>query len=393
MESTDRRSFMKKAALGGATAAAGLAATDRLSKHVSAAPSKSFSRVFYRDLGSTGFKVSEIGFGVLHINDPALIHAALDAGVNYFDTAHGYMNGVCEKTLGEVNKTRRNEYFLTTKVSLKSPAEMMRQMELSLERLRTDHVDLMLVHGPGRREQILGEDAMKTFDEARRKGMTRFVGFSTHNQVEGLQAAIDSKFWEAVTVPYNYFSPPEVARAIEKARTAGIAIIAMKNLITIKRPRKPFPDIRNEKTRHATNQQALLKWVLRNPNVDTTIPGMSSFEHLADDMSVMGMKLTADDRRILRRFSEEAGDVYCRGIAGCTGCRDQCPNGVEVSEINRCLGYAEGYGDERLARENYRELPAGSRVDVCADCDECLVKCVNGLDLTGNIRRAREMFA
>ncbi len=233
MKNGDRRSFLKTAALGGAGAAGVVNSGE--------ANARSFNRVFYRDLGSTGFRASEIGFGVLHISDPALIHAALDAGINYFDTAHGYMNGVCEKTLGEVNRTRRDDYFLTTKVSLKSPDEMMRQMELSLERLRTDHVDLMLVHGPGRREQILGEDAMKTFDEARRKGMTRFVGFSTHNQVEGLRAAIDSKFWEAVTVPYNYFSPPEVEEAIAEARAAGIAIIAMKNLITIQRPRNPSP--------------------------------------------------------------------------------------------------------------------------------------------------------
>jgi len=80
-------------------------------------------------------------------------------------------------------------------------------------------------------------------------------------------------------------------------------------------------------------------------------------------------------------------------VTGCTGCQGQCPYGVQVSELNRCLGYAYGYGDMALARENYDRLPASSRVDMCGDCGECLVKCVNGINLTENISRARELFA
>ena len=253
----------------------------------------------------------------------------------------------------------------------------------------------MLLHNLGDTGPVLNEDFMKTFDKARKKGMCRFVGISMHrNQAAILDAAVETEFWEAALVGYNYFSPPEVKPAIERARKAGIAIIAMKNLLNTRtRPRTHLGDIRSDGEKSITSTQALIKWVLDDPNVDTTIPGMTSFEQLAEDVAIMGMKMGFDDRDSLMKFGRRIDSHYCRGVAGCTGCLDQCPNGVEVSELNRCLGYAEGYGDVRLARENYRELPAGSRVDVCADCDECLVKCVNGLDLTENIRRAREMFA
>ena len=66
---------------------------------------------------------------------------------------------------------------------------------------------------------------------------------------------------------------------------------------------------------------------------------------------------------------------------------------MEIHEINRCLGYACGYGDIELARENYRNLPESNRIDLCDNCTECAVKCVNGLNLTENIQRARELFA
>ena len=66
--------------------------------------------------------------------------------------------------------------------------------------------------------------------------------------------------------------------------------------------------------------------------------------------------------------------------------------GVNVNNLNRCLSYAVGYGDIGLARENYDYLPDSSKVDVCDECDECVVRCANGLDLTETIRRARELF-
>jgi predicted aldo/keto reductase-like oxidoreductase len=103
------------------------------------------------------------------------------------------------------------------------------------------------------------------------------------------------------------------------------------------------------------------------------------------------MKLTANDRRDLRRYSDSLKGSYCQGVLGCTGCKDKCPNGVAVHEINRCLGYAVGYGDIRLARENFNELPID--LEVCADCGECRVNCINGLNLTSNINRARSFLA
>jgi len=383
---SSRRDFIRKS-----TAGLVLTASGFVRKSANAAPSD-FKRTVYRELGSTGCRVTEIGFGVLNTTDAEILHAAIDSGINYFDTAHGYQNGGCEETLGKVMKTRRDAVVLATKVSAEKIEKMREKIELSLKRLQTDHVDLLLVHGPGRREQILDNDIIKLYDDMRRKGITRFVGFSTHSQIEGLAAAVESRFWEAVALPFNYFSPPGVADAIKQAREAGIAIIAMKALITVERPRKPFPDIRSVKSGTITNQQALLHWVLDNPHVDTVIPGMSSFEHLADDIAVMGTKLSANDLDVIERYTQDVRHRYCRGIAGCTGCRDQCPYGVDVHELNRCVNYAYGYGNRELAVSSYRSLPKSSRIDRCSNCSECAVRCVNGLDLNRTIRRARELF-
>ena len=394
MKTTNRREFLKKAAISGG-AIAGTAGF--FPRRVLSMKNSNFKRIYYRELGSTGYKVTEIGFGAMNMRDPELVHAAIDSGINYIDTAHSYMNGVNEEIIGSVMKTKRDRVFLTTKIKFDNtgidPKNMPGMLETSLKRLKTDHVDLVLLHVTDKREQILREDLMKIFNDYRKKGLSRFIGVSTHsNQSEVLDAAVESKLWEAVLVGYNYNSPPNLSASIKRAREAGIAIIAMKTLITTERPRKPFPDIRKDKS-GSTNEQALLKWILEDRYVDTIIPGMTSFEQLADDIAVMGMKLTFDDFRLLRHYGENTKGRYCRGVAGCTGCKDKCPLGVQVNEINRCLGYAYGYGDLDLAKENYLDLPRSNRIDICGDCDECAVKCVNGLNLTENIRRARELFA
>jgi len=331
----------------------------------------------------------------MNMRDAELVHAAIDRGINYIDTAHSYMNGVNEEVVGSVMKTKRNKVFLTTKVKLNNPKEVPTMMETSIKRLQTDHVDLMMIHVTDKREQVFNEDFMKMFDNAKKKGICRFIGVSTHsNQAEVLNAVVDSKFWDAVLVGYNAVSPAEVGAAIERARRAGVAIIAMKILLNpATNPWTELQDIRKDTRGKISKSQALIKWVLDDPYVDTTIPGMTSFEHLKDNAAIMGMPMSFGERRTLQRFGESLKGRYCCGVAGCTGCLEQCPKGVRVNDINRCLNYAYGYGDIDLARENYSDLPSTSKVTVCADCEECVVKCVNGLNLTHTIQRAKELFA
>jgi len=385
MSSTSRRSFLKSGVLTGASlASAGLLQPRR----IAAEQSSGFQRIKYRELGSTGYKVSELGFGAMNTRNPELLHAALDSGVNYIDTSHGYMKGVNEQVIGKVMKYKRDKVFLSTKVSGRNSTlgKMREKMELSLKRLQTDHVDNMFFKSPTP-DEVLNDDFIRLFEKAKKDGLCKHVGVATHkDQEDVLDAMIQSKFWEIVTVSYNYLSPQSLTDAIKRARTAGIAIVTMKTQLK----GKGYPD---HEMGDITINQAALKWVLSNRYVDTTIPGMTSFEQLQENFTVMGMRLSLNENKELQRFSENIQGKYCCGVSGCNGCKDQCPKGVDVSELNRCLGYAYGYNDFALAKENYEELPSTSKVNMCADCDECQVRCIKGLDLTQAIQRARSLFA
>jgi aryl-alcohol dehydrogenase-like predicted oxidoreductase len=389
MQHSNRRDFLKTAAITGVTVGAGLAADTAFTRKLYA-QTKGKNTLRFRELGKTGIKVTEVGFGVMNTRDPELIKAGLDAGINWFDTAHGYMKGVNEETLGKVLKeTGRKDIFVATKVHAKGrDGKTVREMmETSLKRLQMNHVDIMFMHMPDEVPEITVEQHMKAFEQAKKDGLARFIGVSIHtNHVALADAITNSKFWEALLIGYNHRSEPEVTKAIERARKAGLAVIAMKT-------QDKGKGFANHNMGNINTQQAALKWVLQNKYVDTTIPGVTNFEQLEENVAVMGMQLSLLDSHEMHRFAKAPRDGYCRGVTGCTGCQGQCPFGVEICELNRCLGYAYGYGDLRLARENYAELPASSHVEVCGDCDVCQVKCVNGLDLTDSIRRAGELFA
>jgi len=388
MERTNRRDFLKNVAAGGALMGSGIIPWSCSNRRI-VKKSPSGNDVVYRKLGSTGFDVSEVGFGAMNTRNTELIHAAIDSGINYIDTAHGYMRGENERIVGEVMKTKRDRVFLVTKVHAKekTPREVRRMMEVSLERLGVDYVDCMFMHMPPSPREAFETYHPHVFEQAKKDGLCRFIGVSVHkNQALTINEAAKNMIFDLILVSYNYKSPPELTEAIAGARKKGIGIIAMKTQLK----GKGYPD---HDMGDITINQAALKWVLQDPNVDTTIPGMTTFEQLTEDLGVMGMKLTFRERSELERYSAGLDGKYCHGVAGCTGCEGQCPYGVEISELNRCVGYAYGYGDIRLARENYEELPREWRVDVCGDCDECRVKCVHGLDLTRMVERAKALFA
>ncbi len=393
MGSANRRDFMKTVA--GAAAAVGIGGMTMDGRRSFAKASDGSTEVAFRELGSTGCKVSEIGFGAMNTRDVELIKAAIDMGVNYVDTAWVYMKGRNEEIVAKAIKGQRDKLFLTTKAISKNADELRGQMEQSLQRLEVDNVDLMLFHVINSKDQVLNDDYMAVFEKAKKDGLCRFVGVSTHeNQAEVLDAAVESKFWDAALVGYNYFSPKEVGQAIARARKAGIGIIGMKNLLNPSSwPWKPLGDIRKNPESKMNPSQALIKWVLEDKNVDVTIPGITSFEQLRDDVAVMGMPMDFGARDNSIKIGHAIDSHYCRGVAGCTDCDGQCPNGVSVREINRVLRYAESYDNIGLAWENYRQIPKEQRIEACGDCDECMVHCSHGLKLTENIKRAKELFA
>jgi uncharacterized protein len=167
-----------------------------------------------RKLGKTGFDVPIFSLGgQATIEQPgrldeavAIIHRALDLGLNYIDTSHIYGNGVSESYIGEVMKDRRGEVFLATKSRQFSYDGAMRMIEGSLERLQTDHVDLYQHHNvstdAGLDEVLAPDGARKAFEKLHAEGVVKHLGISGHSP-RVLKRAIEAVDMDCVLITVN----------------------------------------------------------------------------------------------------------------------------------------------------------------------------------------------
>ncbi len=377
-DSINRRDFLKMGVAG--AAAIGLSGVgDLLHAETSTAP-------VYRTLGRTGLKVTTLGFGAMLTPEPEVIRAGLDMGINYVDTARRYLNGRSEGIVSTALQGIRDKIYIATKTPLSSKTKeaFMKDIETSLKELKTDHIDVIQLHGLDDGKQVSNAEAREAYLKAREQGKVRFFGVSSHtNMAEVINAVVDDpdKFFDTVLVQYNYNSDPSVKKAIARAKAAGVGVIAMKVQMGGYKTR--------EEAKGMTPEQAAanLKWVLQDSNVSTTIPGMRTVDQVKQMFAVMGTKLTNKDDRVIRRYADAIAPYYCRL---CGECEESCPYGVEISVVNRALMYAEGYHEFALAKATFNEVPNAS---ACGSCEDCVAQCVNGLDIARKMRQARSLFA
>ncbi|MCK6461445.1 MAG: aldo/keto reductase [Planctomycetes bacterium] len=224
-----RRTFLK------GTAAAGLVATSRLFADARPMP--------MRDLGRTGARVSlaglgtaEWGQGLAERDADRMVARAIELGINYVDTAFSYGNGRAEEHLGRALKGRRDKVFLATKTLPRGRDGAMKELEKSLGRLGTGHVDLWQFHALATTrdtDQILRETegALEAGLEARRKGLVRFLGITGHADPDVFVDALARHDFDTLLIPLNCIDPhhrsfEEVA--LPKAVERKTGVIAMK---------------------------------------------------------------------------------------------------------------------------------------------------------------------
>lgn len=344
----------------------------------------------YRKLGKTGIELPIVSMGVMNSENPNLVAAALDAGIVHLDTAHGYQKGKNEEMIGTVIKDRsRDSFVIATKVGYPTKNRdtglylpdvnadtFQKEFDISLKRLGLAYVDILYLHSVWKREAVFFEPGMEFLEKAKKEGKARFVGLTTHrNEPEVIEAAVEAKLYDVILTAYNFKQNNRVdlQEAIAKAAKAGIGIVAMKTLAGVywdKEKQEPI------------NVKAALKWALQNENIHTAIPGMTAFDQLETDISVMeDLALTPEERKDLRL--DERGNLaglYCQQ---CNKCRGQCPKSVDIPTFMRSYMYAYGYRNTGLAQETLGSMEVS--LLPCSDCKSCGVRCSMGFDVHDRI--------
>ena len=251
-----------------------------------------------RAFGKTGVRLTVIGqaggrFPLLPDKEAAraIVRRAFDLGVNYFDNAHGYWDGRSEEVYGDVLSPVRRDVFLTTKTGQRTREGAERELNLSLKRLNTDHVDLWQIHAVNELaevERIFGPGgAIEAFEAAKKAGKCRFIGFTGHHDPHvhlAMLKAYDK--YDSILMPLHAADPAYLSfekLVLPVAVERGMAIQGMKNFA-------------NAKLLAVLSASDCLSYVLSLP-IHCTAIGCTTLGQLEDDVrTAQAFRPLADDR-------------------------------------------------------------------------------------------------
>jgi predicted aldo/keto reductase-like oxidoreductase len=351
----------------------------------------------YRRLGRTNFEVSDISLGSTRIRDEVgekVARAAIERGVNYFDTAPDYSEAGSERTLGRVLQGYRDQMFLATKFCTPqgnlpagtSVAHYMEAVEASLDRLQTDYVDLVHIHACDTLERLMDPNVHEAFDRLKQQGKARFLGFSSHtpNLEAVADRAIDSGRFDVMMLAYHHGAWPRLAAIVDRAHAADVGVVAMKTLKGAKH--KGLLESRAEQDSYT---QAAFKWVLSNPSVSCLVISFRDLANVDEYLYASGGRPTRGDLALLGEYDRRIAGKHC--YQHCGACLASCPEGLPIDDVLRFKMYFEDYGDEREAMRQYANLDV--RADVCTGCSApCANACPFDVPIPEMTRRAHQLL-
>jgi len=238
----------------------------------------------HRPLGKTGVQVPIIGYGTaplgkIKIMDAAmlnkseqLLNHAIDQGITYLDTSPDYGS---QPKLGPVMKTRRDEVFLATKINKRHRDDVLKEIQQNLKELQTDHVDLVQIHALNAMadlETALAPDgAISALEEARRQGMTRFVGITGHARPWVLEHALERYDFDTVLVAIG-----AVDRLVNGPEEGLLPLAQSKNVGVIAMKVYGHGELKQ--------RELALRYSLGLPGVSVAILGMQEMEHIDENV-------------------------------------------------------------------------------------------------------------
>ena len=365
----------------------------------------------YTRLGRTGLEISDISFGSARLRrgGERVVRHALDRGVNYFDTAEDYTGGASENAMGRALAGRRQEVVLVTKTMARADRDrdsLMRSLDTSLRRLRTDYIDVYFSHAVNDVERLKNPEWHEFVARAKEQGKIRFSGMSGHGGrlAECLDYALDQDMADVLLVAYNFgqdpafysrftrgldyvHRQPELPRTLAKAQSKDVGVVVMKTLMGAR-----LNDMRPYETDGATFAQAAFRWVLSDEKVHGVVITMNDEERIEEYLAASGTRgTTREDLALLERYAMLNGTTYCRHA--CTECEGACPYGVPIPDIMRTRMYATDYGDPRFAREEYAKLEVNASACLGCSGEPCAGACPHGLPVDAFCAPTHRMLA
>ena len=384
-------------------------------------------RMQYVDFGKTGVKVSRLGMGCMRLptlqkgretiydeeKGIALIHRAMDLGINYFDTAPYYCESQSELILGKALKDgRREKVYISTKnpIETDNGDDYEKRLEASLKKLDTSYIDFYHFWGISLQDFL---NKVKTkdgpFDRAKKlkaQGLIKHISLSFHdgsageNEGNNLIEVLNNSegVLESLLCQYNIMDRgKEAGIALARDMGLGTAIMGPVGGGRLGTPTKAIMDLLPGK--FTSSAELALRFVLANKNVDIALSGMSTIEQLEENARIAcNTALLSDDElrsiETMQKENERLAGLYCTGCDYCM----PCPQGINIPAVFIMMNYHRVYGITEFARSSYADIgrfpwTQFENAAACNGCGACETKCPQKIPVIKQLKETHKILS
>ena len=367
----------------------------------------------YREDRGSGNQLSMLGLGCMRFpNSKAeterMILAAIEGGVNFFDTAYLYPNS--ETTLGEIlaKHNKRSDVYIATKLPLlacKRAEDFDKFFNEQLKRLQTDYIDYYFLHNmtdfaQWERLRALGIEAW--IAEKKASGQIRQIGFSYHGTCGDFLKILDSYSWEFCMIQYNYYDENYQAgkKGLLAAAEKGVSVMIMEPLLGGRLATglpKQAVALFEKADPSRTPADWALWWLWNQPEVTVVLSGMNSEQIMARNLQSLEQFRPLSDSELA--VYADVVTVFRKSYKiNCTGCNYclPCPKGINIPA---CLSayntsYAQGFATGMMlyatSTAAITSHPLSPRL--CNDCGKCETHCPQAIPIRKSLKQVRRRF-
>lgn len=307
-----------------------------------------------------------------------MLHYAIDQGVNYVDTAFGYHLGASETFLGRaLSKGYREKIYLATKSPvwlIKDQNDFMKCLEEQFARLKTDAIDMYLLHGLNQRfwKTVIDLDVLALLDNARARKKISYAGFSFHDELPLFKEIVDAYAWSFCQIHLNYVDKYYQAglEGLEYACQKGLAVVIMEPLRGGKLARKVPVEVVNVIKRSGQNRTAAefaFRYLYSRPEVSCVLSGMSTMEQVKENLRIASEayndQLTSKELALYaraRKIYKSKTKINCTSCGYCLPCAQNIPISFIFDLYNDAYMYDALVESQGLTCALYR--PATRRI-------------------------------
>ena len=369
--------------------------------------------------GKTGYEVSALGMGCMRLpriykdgqatvdleKAFEIIRYGVEHGVSYFDTAFSYHNQTSEAVLGEaLDGGWREKVKIVTKQPffvMKTQADIRRNLENTLKKLRTDYIDVYLIHNIHAAcwSEIQRRKIYEEYEKFREEGMIKAIGFSFHGGFDLFREVLNAHPWDMCQILQNLVDVDKEAteEAITLAGEKGCALVIMEPLRggNLAQTPKAVKELYDSFPIKRTPVEWAFRHLMNYPQISVILSGMSTLEQMKENIEIFSKPdavpgcLSEEEKTLLAKVKAAYDSIVTIPCTGCEYCMP-CPQGVNIPRIFSLYNDAIRYENFEQSKRAYWFMSKEEGADRCEECGECESKCPQSIEIIDQLKTARQ---